>query len=58
MGRPSYDNLISAAKNVLRALSGIEETSCCLVGGMAVTLWGVDRGVNVNESVSSLRASD
>jgi hypothetical protein len=50
MSGPSYDNFLFAAKNVLEALENIGETSCRLVGGMAVRLWGIRREVKASTS--------
>jgi hypothetical protein len=50
MSGPSYNNFLFAAKNVLEALEDIGETSCCLVGGMAVRLRGIRREVKASTS--------
>ncbi|KIM29822.1 hypothetical protein M408DRAFT_328630 [Serendipita vermifera MAFF 305830] len=46
MGGPSYEKILQAAENVLDALDEIGETWCCLVGGLAVKLYGTDHRVS------------
>ena len=45
MPGPAYSDMLSAADDVLQALEDIGETWCCLVGGLAVRLWGVQEHV-------------
>jgi hypothetical protein len=48
----SYDECYWAAEYVLEALDAIGEAWCCLVGGMAARLYGVDRLVKVASPVT------
>jgi hypothetical protein len=43
-----YHHFALAAKVVLDRLDSISETECCLVGGMATRLWGIERKIGAN----------
>jgi len=48
MSGPTYNNFLFAARKVLEALEDIGEEWCCLVGGMAVRMWGIQREVKAS----------
>ncbi|CAG7850849.1 SubName: Full=Uncharacterized protein {ECO:0000313/EMBL:CCA73073.1} [Serendipita indica DSM 11827] len=43
MLQENYDDCLYASRMVIDALEGVGEPWCCLVGGMAARLWGVER---------------
>jgi hypothetical protein len=49
MPQRTYDNCLFAAQLVLKALHEIDETDCCLIGGMSIRLNG-NRGREVKVS--------
>jgi hypothetical protein len=48
--QPTFDNMLTAAKNVLAALNSVGEPRSCLLGGMAARLHGIQRDVKVRMS--------